>query len=357
MTQNTQIQEIDYSALNEPVSDVDMLAYQQAAGVTSFFSVAKSVLNQSNINIKNKSWIPAVILIGIFVVITAVLSDGAALLGVFGFILMIAAFLYVCYLAVRYDDRKRAKLYKFTVQNNAGFIAKQANPGYAGMIFDEGENGSRFIDAACVFPGRAEIGNYRYTVGSGKRSTDYQWGYIRVKLPRKLPHMVLDGKKNNTLGFSNLSDAFNKEQKLSLEGDFDKHFTLYAPKEYERDALYIFTPDVMANLIDNGDAYDMEVISDELYIYSFIPFMLDSETVLRQQFSIVDSIANDLRDASDYYADERVGNRAQDSVAAGGVRLKPGVSGLKVFIRVAVVVMVLFQLAFSFPILWQLMNQ
>lgn len=39
---------------------------------------------------------------------------------------------------------------------------------------------------------------------------------------------------------------------LSLEGDFDRYFTLYCPGDYERDALYVFTPDLLALLIDES---------------------------------------------------------------------------------------------------------
>ena len=45
-----------------------------------------------------------------------------------------------------------------------------------------------------------------------------------------------------------------RTQVLSLEGDFDRYFTLYCPKEYERDALYVFTPDLMALLDRRGGA-------------------------------------------------------------------------------------------------------
>ena len=57
-------------------------------------------------------------------------------------------------------------------------------------------------------------------------------------------------------------------QRLSLEGDFDDHFTLYCPEEYERDALYLFTPDVMARLIDRVRGFDVEIIDDWLFLVS-----------------------------------------------------------------------------------------
>ncbi|MEO7546479.1 MAG: hypothetical protein ABIT21_09370 [Terrimesophilobacter sp.] len=76
-----------------------------------------------------------------------------------------------------------------------------------------------------------------------------------------VPNMILDAKSNNFL-WTNLPQNFSRNQVLSLEGDFDKHFTLYCPKEYEHDALYVFTPDLMTRLIDHAAGYDVELVDD-----------------------------------------------------------------------------------------------
>lgn len=52
------------------------------------------------------------------------------------------------------------------------------------------------------------------------------------------------------------------------EGDFDDYFTLYCLAEYERDSLYLFTPDVMARLIDRVRGFDVEIIDDLLFFVS-----------------------------------------------------------------------------------------
>ena len=46
----------------------------------------------------------------------------------------------------------------------------------------------------------------------------------------------------------------------TLEGDFDRHFTLYAPDGYGRDALYLLTPDLMSRLIDSARAFDVSLL-------------------------------------------------------------------------------------------------
>jgi len=115
------------------------------------------------------------------------------------------------------------------------------------------------------------------------------WRYLRIDMNRNLPHVILDSTVDNVniLGkvFNNLPDDIDPNQRLSLEGGFNDYFTLYAPKDYERDALYIFTPDLMAFRI-------MSIMGAKLY------------------------------NQTDYYADERIGNWQLNVVADQGKRLK-----------------------------------
>src|SRR5690606_15087483 len=131
---------------------------------------------------------------------------------------------------------------------------------YPGSIFDIGNGRHSFGNYRRPFAPELDIGSYRYTTGSGKNKSTHTWGYAAIKLPRKLPNMLLDARNNNSLFGTNLPVSYRRDQVLSLEGDFDKYFTLYCPRQYERDALYVFTPDLMALLIDESAAFDVEIV-------------------------------------------------------------------------------------------------
>lgn len=60
-------------------------------------------------------------------------------------------------------------------------------------------------------------------------------------------------------GLTGVAGLFARDQVLSLEGDFDRYFTPYCPKQYERDALSVFTPDLMALCIDEAAPFDIEI--------------------------------------------------------------------------------------------------
>lgn len=219
---------------------------------------------------------------------------------------------------VRY--RQLVKLEKLAAANNLELIYDRDDPAYSGMIFDEGD--SRHISEALRFPGGFEIGNYKYTTGSGDNRRTTTWTYAKIQLAKKLPHMVLDAKHNNFLGLTNLPDVFRSKQELRLEGDFNKYFNLYAPNGYERDALYVFTPDVMMAMIDHVKQYDMEVVDDILYIYPSDELSLTTKDTMEPLLHVIEVLQEELGKQTAHYTDERVGNTSQNVVSEPGRRLK-----------------------------------
>lgn len=243
-----------------------------------------------------------------------------------------------------HSARHRLRMRAFAQANSLEYLETFGTGGNTGMIFQQGH--SKLIQGAFVSSETSwsEIGNFEYVTGSGRSSRTHRFGYIRIKLPRRLPHMVLDSKANNHLGnlFSNLPESFNKNQKLSLEGDFDKYFTLYAPATYKRDALYIFTPDVMQAVIDDSSEFDMEVVGDDLYLYSSGRLSLEKSDTLKRLFQMADTISGKIDHQADYYSDERVGNRAANTIGIGGRTLRTRISTTTFIIVVIVVVIILY---------------
>ncbi|MGY4857727.1 hypothetical protein [Cryobacterium sp. AP23] len=112
-----------------------------------------------------------------------------------------------------------------------------------------------------------EFANYELRAGATGSGNAQFGGFCAVRLSTRLPHIVLkaQGGPADTFTMASLPDS---TQRLSLEVDFDDHFTLYCPTGYERDALYLFTPDVMARLIDRVRGFDVEIIDDWLFLVS-----------------------------------------------------------------------------------------
>ncbi|WEG08933.1 hypothetical protein PU630_17090 [Microbacterium horticulturae] len=160
------------------------------------------------------------------------------------------------------------RLDRFAHANGMAYDVGLADPQLPGMIFQRGHDRRSSNLVRGQRPRFVEFGNYRYKTGSGKSESTHTWGYVAIKLDAPLPNIVLDAKSNNGLFGSNLPASFARGQRLSLEGDFDDHFALYCPEGYEQDALYLFTPDIMARFVDHAAALDVEIVDDWLFLYA-----------------------------------------------------------------------------------------
>ncbi len=98
--------------------------------------------------------------------------------------------------------------------------------------------------------------------------TTQPYTYLRLPISEIFPHVVLESERNNTLNLDTVPQGISRKNSLSLEGDFDHFFSLYAPEDMKANALYIFTPDIMALLIDDEHAFDLEIVGDSLYLYT-----------------------------------------------------------------------------------------
>ena len=226
------------------------------------------------------------------------------------------------------------RLDRFARRNGMTFSPLDSYPQYPGAIFQIGYS-RESVDHLVSSTGRFfDFGNYRYTTGSGKNKQTHTWGFLAFHLDRKLPNMVLDSRANNGFFGTNLPARFDKKQILSLEGDFDRYFDLYCPKEYERDALYVFTPDLMALLIDEAAPFDVEIVDDWMFVYSTVPFGAGDANMYARLFRIIDTVGAKTLTQTDRYVDERVGDFAANVVAPQGARLKRSVAGGAILIAV-----------------------
>jgi len=203
-------------------------------------------------------------------------------------------------------DHRFIRLDRFADANQLAVVEGCSESPAMGVIFEQSRD--RYLSLRVV-SGRHplfEVANLVSVVRiDAQRSAATNWTYLAVPLDRPLPHVLLDSKRNDSFFGSTLPEAFRRSQVLSLEGDFDEHFTLYCPEGYERDALYLFTPDVMAGMIDHAADFDVEVVGDRAYFFVDRAVDLASPAFWTSVDAILDSIAPKLSRVSDRYTDER----------------------------------------------------
>lgn len=164
-----------------------------------------------------------------------------------------------------------------------------------------------------------------------KRRSSRDWQYLAIRLQVPLPHVILDSRRADAVA-KRLPVHVHRHQRLSLEGDFDRWFSLYVPAGYERDALFVFTPDVMAALVDHASAYSIEVVDDTVVF--FAPGVSDfaSADAWMSIAALLEQTVPRLVTSGSRYRDERVpeqtGSRTIASVRAalaepGGSYVEP----------------------------------
>lgn len=337
---------LDYSPLTSPVSRQEVAQFRrESAGSIVASSAIASVVS-----------LVLIVILGVFTLsfVLNIMSrafSGSSGIAVFVATLVVAAGVAVAYhLVVGHVTWSRLlRLSRFALANGLSFTADGLVPPYSGTIFGIGT--ARRVPERLSRTTRpfVDVGNLNYTTGSGKNRKVHHWGYVAIKLERMLPQMILDAKSNNFLG-TNLPVRFSRDQVLALEGDFDRYFTLYCPKEYERDALYVFTPDLMARLVDEAAQFDVEIVDDWMFIYSAQPFELTNVATLARVFRIVDTVGDKAVERTERYADDRArgsyspsgettltDRMAGNKVAQAGRRLRPALPVVGVVLLVVVI--------------------
>ncbi len=215
------------------------------------------------------------------------------------------------------------RLDHFARANGMTWFPQASNPPLPGMIFSLGSSRTATDIVRGDKPRMVEFGNYRYTTGSGKNRTTHRWGYVAIRLHTPLPHVVLDAEGNNTFLGTNLPQSFDRHQRLSLEGDFDRYFSLYCPEGYEQDALYLFTPDIMARFIDNAAQLDIEIVDDWMFLYGKRDFSTLDPRTWGCLFSVVGALMDKLSQW-ERWRDDRLARPAAGAPASAPLGGSPG---------------------------------
>ena len=321
---------IDYRALSLPVLKSDVRAFKaatRASGVPWAGSETGRLVGMGCLIAMVGIILLAITLTAMLASIVALTQGAPVVLGIAGIVLppaVSAALLWLTIHALMKSNELQwqnwFRLSRFAADNNLVFSGATPNPQYPGMIFNQGSSRKTINHFRSVDGRFFDIGNFQFTTSNGETTTTHHRGFMALHLDRRLPHMVLDAKSNGSFGLA----AFGKDQRLSLEGNFDDYFTLFCPKEYERDALYVFTPDLMALLIDEAAPFDVEIVDNWMFVYANGAFPPMQIAIYERLFRIIDTVGAKTLSQSARYRDDRVVEAPFEAnvVAPPGQRLR-----------------------------------
>jgi hypothetical protein len=101
---------------------------------------------------------------------------------------------------------------------------------------------------------------YRFYIGVGKTKRAYHYTVFSFESNGTFPHIYLNNKKN--------SYNINIGEKIKTPKEFEDKFSISVARNYEIEALQIFTHDVLATLLDIDFPYDVEFINQEILIFT-----------------------------------------------------------------------------------------
>jgi hypothetical protein len=155
---------------------------------------------------------------------------------------------------------------QFAATNGFSYTSIGSLDGLDGTLFQVGHNKLVTDVINGQFQGHPiSLMTYKYVTGFGKSQQTHYYTIYELQFDITLPDILLEN-----VGHSFGEPLFGKlsgKELIKLEGDFNKYFSLSIAKGYEIEALEIFTPDVMVELIDKAKQFSLEIVNGHLFIY------------------------------------------------------------------------------------------
>ena len=149
---------------------------------------------------------------------------------------------------------------QFAARNGFSYAATYDITSESGVMFKQGgDRSAEHLVQGNFHNVSVKIFSYYFNINKGESSTNYFYTVFEFTLDGTFPHLYLDH-LNNGYGLKT-------GERISLPSEFEKRFKLYAPRKYEIEALEIFTPDILAALLEDDFRHDVEIVDGELLIF------------------------------------------------------------------------------------------
>jgi hypothetical protein len=142
--------------------------------------------------------------------------------------------------------------------------------------------------------------SYTFATGEGKSEVTHPYHVFSFPFGGTFPHVYLNNKHN--------SYGLSVGERVPLPSEFEKQFLLSTPKEYEIEALEIFTPDILSKVLDGKFIHDMELVNQHLFI--FINKSISDFETFEQEMKKAMELRNILADRLDKFTFEKIGDRS-----------------------------------------------
>lgn len=312
---------VDLEPLRRGAGLRDILAYERISGMPPhrrFLVVLVAVL-----------LFAAAMLVGLWFLGRADILTVAPILGVFVIGYTVLAAVGFVWWAVGLS--RRVKIAAFAWQNGWAYADTLEHTRRPGAAFARVARGRERAVVACDDERMPfELGMH-HSVSRGEQRATIQrpFAFIELPLPSAVPHIVLANRKRSIIPTLGLGRG---AARMDLEGDFAKTFRLIVPEGYQQDALYIFTPDLMARVLDLGSGAEIELVSDRLSVYLPSSTRFDRAETMTAALTLAEEFHRRFALRTALYRDDDAGELAARAGVAVGLRgQRLGGRGISVF--------------------------
>lgn len=168
-----------------------------------------------------------------------------------------------------------------------------------GIMFQQGNSRESAGQISGVMDGKKfRMLDYQFSQGYGRGEVVYSYIVFAFKFNGSFPHIYLNNKHNS------YNIKIGEEIPIPLE--FEKQFSLSAPRKYEIEALEIFTPDVLLKILESDFIHDVEFVNQEVLI--FADGIITDFEKLEKEFSRALELKNLFEEKLDKFKFEKVGD-------------------------------------------------
>lgn len=205
------------------------------------------------------------------------------------FIFFLVGGLIVWYTIIRH--KMQARFWnEFAAARGWSYTSNKSIVDEKALLFREGENRAALHAVTGSYREQPfSIFEYTYTRGSGKSKTTYSYTVFEVKFDGAFPHLYLNDRHNSD--YLALSEKLSLP-KLALPPGFEKQYVLYAPKQYEIEALQIFSPETLGFLLGEKWPHDFELVEHELIIVR--PSRIETRAELERELADIQKLIDHL---------------------------------------------------------------
>ncbi|MFK4788387.1 hypothetical protein [Microbacterium sp. ZW T5_56] len=322
----------------EPVS-VDLGALRRSAGLRDILTYERicrtPLYRRFLVLLVAVLLFAAAMLVGLWWLLSSDFLTVAPILGLFVIGYTVLAALSFVWHAVLLG--RRVKIAAFAWSNGWAYADSLEDNRRPGAAFARVAHGQERAVVACDDPRMPfELGMHHSVArGQGTATIQRPFGFIELPLPTSVPHIVLANRRRSIIPTLGLGRG---AARMDLEGDFASVFQLIVPEGYQRDALYIFTPDLMARVIDLGSGAEIELVSDRLYVYLPASTRFDRADTMAAAVMLAEEFHRRFAARTEQYRDDQAGELAARAGVAVGLRgQRLGGSGVSVMAIAATV--------------------